>query len=70
MSVVTLPGYRLAGLIAETCKEIQRGNITLDELALFNRRKNPFDESRPRDGSRPRRQTLLTVKPVKSPSDR
>ena len=38
----TLPGERLAGLSADLFHKLQSGNITVDELALFTQRKNPF----------------------------
>jgi hypothetical protein len=41
-TIGTLPGNRLAGLLADTCHKIQHGGLTLEELALFNQRKNPF----------------------------
>jgi len=41
-TIGTLPGDRLAGLLADTCHKIQHGGLTLDELALFNQRKDPF----------------------------
>ena len=37
-----LPGDRLAGLAADLFHKLQHGKLTLDELALFNQRKNPF----------------------------
>lgn len=37
-----LPGERLAGLSADLFHKLQKGILTLDELALFNQRKNPF----------------------------
>lgn len=41
-NAVTLPGERLAGLSADLFHKLQSGNLTLDELALFNQRKNSF----------------------------
>lgn len=38
----TLPGERLAGLFADLSHKLQKGAITLNELALFTQRKNPF----------------------------
>jgi hypothetical protein len=40
----------LAGLLADTCHKIQHGGLTLDELALFNQRKNPFEFERNEHG--------------------
>lgn len=40
---VNLPGARLAGLFADLSHKIQKGAITLDELALFNQCRNPFE---------------------------
>lgn len=42
-SAVTLPGERLAGLSADLFHKLQAGSLTLDELALFTQRKNPFE---------------------------
>jgi hypothetical protein len=42
-NAVTLPGERLAGLSADLFHKLQAGSITLDEFALFNQRKNPFE---------------------------
>ncbi len=42
MTIGTLPGERLAGLSADLFHKLQAGAISIDELALFNRRKNPF----------------------------
>ena len=51
MSIIgTLPGDRLAGLLADTCHKIQHGGLTLDELALFNQCKNPFEFERNEHG--------------------
>jgi len=51
MSIIgTLPGERLAGLLADTCHKIQHGGLALDELALFNQRKNPFNFERNKHG--------------------
>ena len=41
-NIGTLPGERLAGLSADLFHKVQKGIITLDELALFTQRKNPF----------------------------
>lgn len=41
-----LPGERLAGLSADLFHKVQKGIITLDELALFNQRKDPFSFER------------------------
>ncbi|MEX0916974.1 MAG: hypothetical protein WDZ90_00375 [Candidatus Paceibacterota bacterium] len=49
-TIGTLPGNRLAGLLADTCHKIQHGGLTLDELALFNQRKNPFEFERNEHG--------------------
>lgn len=48
-NAVTLPGERLAGLSADLFHKLQSGNLTLDELALFNQRKNPFEVAVPAD---------------------
>lgn len=40
---VNLPGERLAGLFADLAHKVQHGVISLDEFALFNQRRNPFD---------------------------
>lgn len=45
-----LPGERLAGLLADTLHKVQHGGLTLDELALFNQRKNPFEFERNEHG--------------------
>ncbi len=45
-SIGTLPGERLAGLSADLFHKLQSGNITVDELALFTQRKNPFSFER------------------------
>lgn len=42
VTIGTLPGERLAGLSADIFHKVQKGIITLDELALFAQRKNPF----------------------------
>lgn len=42
-NAVTLPGERLAGLSADLFHKLQAGSLTLDELALFTQRKNPFE---------------------------
>jgi len=49
-TIGTLPGNRLAGLLADTCHKIQHGGLTLDKLALFNQRKNPFEFERNEHG--------------------
>ncbi|MBI4088541.1 hypothetical protein HY415_00365 [Candidatus Kaiserbacteria bacterium] len=41
-NAVILPGERLAGLSADLFHKLQAGSLTLDELALFTQRKNPF----------------------------
>ena len=41
-TIGNLPGNRLAGLSADLFHKLQHGGLTLDELALFNQRKNPF----------------------------
>lgn len=41
-NIGTLPGERLAGLSADLFHKLQAGSLTLDELALFTQRKNPF----------------------------
>src|SRR3989344_2206862 len=42
-NAVLLPGdNRLAGLWEDLALKLRKGNITLDELALFTQRKNPF----------------------------
>ncbi len=46
-NAVTLPGERLAGLWEDLACKIRKGGITLDELALFNQRKNPFEHVTP-----------------------
>ncbi|MAG12763.1 hypothetical protein CL630_03055 [bacterium] len=46
----TLPGERLAGLLADLCHKVQHGGLTLDELALFTQRKNPFSFMRNEHG--------------------
>lgn len=49
-TIGTLPGDRLAGLLIDQIEKIRKGAITLDELALFTQRKNPFEpkvEARP-----------------------
>lgn len=42
-NAVILPGERLAGLSADLFHKLQAGSLTLDELALFTQRKNPFE---------------------------
>ena len=42
-NAVILPGERLAGLSADLFHKVQKGNITLDELDHFLKRKNPFE---------------------------
>ncbi len=42
-TIGTLPGDRLAGLLIDLIEKIRKGAITLDELALFTQRKNPFE---------------------------
>ncbi len=49
-NIGTLPGERLAGLSADLFHKLQRGNITLDELALFTQHKNPFTFERNEHG--------------------
>ena len=41
-NIGTLPGERLAGLSADLFHKLQSGNISVEELALFTQRKNPF----------------------------
>ncbi len=41
----TLPGDRLAGLLIDQIEKIRKGALTLDELALFTQRKNPFGDT-------------------------
>jgi hypothetical protein len=41
-NAVILPGERLAGLSADLFHKLQAGSLTVDELALFTQRKNPF----------------------------
>lgn len=41
-AIGTLPGERLAGLSEDLFCKVRKGVITLDELALFVQRKNPF----------------------------
>ena len=41
-TIGNLPGERLAGLWADLAHKVQKGKISLDEIALFNQRKNPF----------------------------
>jgi hypothetical protein len=55
-TIGTLPGERLAGLLADACHKIQHGGLTLDELALFTQRKNPFAFERNEHGH-----VILTV---------
>ncbi len=45
---VNLPGERLAGLFADLAHKIQHEVITLNELALFNQRRDPF-KKKPRE---------------------
>ena len=42
-TIGTLPGDRLAGLLIDQIEKIRKGALTLDELALFVQRKNPFE---------------------------
>lgn len=42
-NIGSLPGERLAGLWADLAHKIQKQKISLDELALFNQRKDPFE---------------------------
>ncbi len=41
-TIGNLPGERLAGLASDLFHKVQKGVISLDELALFTQRKNPF----------------------------
>lgn len=50
-NAVTLPGERLAGLTADLFHKLQSGNLTLDEFALFNQRKNPFGQRKNPSGA-------------------
>lgn len=43
-TAVNLPGERLAGLYADLSLKLQKGNLTLDQLALFVQHQNPFLE--------------------------
>lgn len=42
----TLPGERLAGLSADLFHKLQSGSLSIEELALFVQRKNPFSFER------------------------
>lgn len=44
-TIGTLPGDRLAGLLIDQIGKIRKGALTLDELALFTQRKNPFGDT-------------------------
>lgn len=46
----TLPGERLAGLSADLFHKLQSGSLSIEELALFVQRKNPFSFERNRHG--------------------
>lgn len=43
---VNLPGARLAGLSIDLLAKLKGGNLTLDELAAFLKRQNPFPKDR------------------------
>lgn len=43
---VTNPGARLAGLFADLGHKLQKGVVTEDQLALFLKKQNPFQEVR------------------------
>jgi hypothetical protein len=43
-NTVTNPGVRLAGLIADLGHKLKVGNISEEELSLFLKRKNPFEQ--------------------------
>jgi len=49
-TIGNLPGERLAGLTADLFHKIQHGKLSLDELALFTQRKNPFVWERNQNG--------------------
>ncbi len=51
-NAVILPGARLAGLSADLFHKVQKGNITLDELDHFLKRKNPLETVLLYDGFR------------------
>lgn len=46
----TLPGERLAGLSADLFHKLQSGSLSIEELALFVQRKNPFSFERNKYG--------------------
>lgn len=46
----TLPGTRLAGLSADLFHKLQSGSLSVEELALFVQRKNPFTFERNEHG--------------------
>ena len=50
VNIGTLPGERLAGLSADLFHKLQKGIITLDQLAMFNQLKNPFAIERNEQG--------------------
>ena len=49
-NIGTSPDNRLAGLSADLFHKLQAGSLTLDELALFTQRKNPFSFERNEHG--------------------
>lgn len=49
-NIGNLPGERLAGLASDLFHKLQKGVISLDELALFTQRKNPFVWERNENG--------------------
>jgi len=49
-NIGNVPGERLAGIMADIFHKVQHGGITVDELALFAQRKNPFEFERNEHG--------------------
>jgi len=50
VNIGTLPDERMAGLSADLFHKLQSGALTLDELALFCKRRNPFGFERNEHG--------------------
>ncbi len=60
-NIGTLPGDRLAGLLIDQIEKIRKGVLTLDELALFTQRKNPFESGIPVFGRNQHGHIVMTI---------